>query len=415
MQLHNRMKSFVLFIFLLFIAQSHSLCAVTDSLLTTKVKKIISAVQHKYAPDKRSEIFNVYISDSVSMIMNIETTKSEAIRELKTLLDKEGIPCQLNEQILPAKVLGEKTYGIANLSVCNNRLSPDNAAEMVTQILLGTPVEILKREHGYYLLRSPDGYISWTDEAGIIDMDSNEFKKWQTTDKIIYTREYGHSFEKHSVNSNPVSDLVAGNILQLIGKEKRFYKVAYPDGRIAYVSFKDATLYQKWIAKPNPTPKEIIKTAITLVGVPYLWGGTSIKGVDCSGFTKTCYFLNGIMLPRDASQQALVGEEVDISDNDTVNMAKCIKNLQTGDLLFFGRINTRISKQKITHTAIYIGNGQFIQSAGFVRISSLLSDSPIYDDYQSRALVCARRMITAIGTKEVSRIDQHPFYNTGNK
>ena len=121
------------------------------------------------------------------------------------------------------------------------------------------------------------------------------------------------------------------------------------------------------------------------------------------------------MLPRDASQQALVGEEVDIYDNDTVNMTKCMKNLQTGDLLFFGRINTRISKQKITHTAIYIGNGQFIQSAGFVRISSLLSDSPIYDDYQSRALVCARRMITAIGTKEVSRIDQHPFYNTGNK
>jgi hypothetical protein len=294
-------------------------------------------------------------------------------------------------------------------------MEPDNAAEMATQILLGTPVQILKKEHGYYLVRTPDRYISWTDDAGVVPMDRNEFKKQQAADKIIYTGEYGHSYLKPSLKAYPVSDLVSGNILQLLGKEKRFYKVAYPDGRIAYVLKKDAALYQKWIARPNPEAKEIIKTATTLIGVPYLWGGTSIKGVDCSGFTKTCYFLNGIILPRDASQQALVGEKVDIYENDTVSLSKCLKNLQAGDLLFFGGGRKRSPNPKITHTAIYMGNGEFIQSASSVRINSMVKGSLIYDDYQSRSLVCARRMISAIGSAEVSRVDQHPFYNPDSK
>ena len=411
MQLPFRMKRIYFILILFFIGQSIAKGQVTDSLQMNKVKEIIATVKLRYAPDKRTEVFSALITDTASMVLTIETTKPEAIEELKSLLHKAKITFLLNEQILPAKNLGEMIYGAANLSVCNNRITPDNASEMVTQILLGTPVEILKRSDGYFLLRTPDGYISWTDDAGIAPMDQSGFKKWQTTDKIIYTGEYGHSYQKPSLKSNPVSDLVAGNILQLSGKEKRFYKVSYPDGRIAYIPFKHATLYQKWIARPNPTAKEIIGTAMTLIGVPYLWGGTSIKGVDCSGFTKTCYFLNGIILPRDASQQALVGEKVDIYDHDTVNMAKCLKNLQAGDLLFFSGSKSRNSTPKVTHTAIYIGNGEFIQSASYVKINSMLLGSLNYDDYQSRTLVCARRMISAIGTSEVSRIDRHPFYN----
>ena len=411
MQLPFRMKRTCFILILFFIGQSIAKGQVTDSFQLNKVKEIITSVQQRYAPDKRTEVFSVLIADTASMELTVETTKPEALEELKSLLHKAKITFLLNEQILPAKKLGEMIYGTANLSVCNNRLTPDNASEMVTQILLGTPVKILNRSHGYFLLRTPDGYISWTDDAGIAPMDQSGFKKWQATDKVIYTGEYGHSYQKPSLKSNPVSDLVSGNILQLLGKAKRFYKVAYPDGRIAYVPLKNATRYQKWIARPNPTAKEVIGTAMTLIGVPYLWGGTSIKGVDCSGFTKTCYFLNGIILPRDASQQALVGEKVDIYDDDTVNMAKCLKNLQPGDLLFFGGDINKRYNPKVTHTAIYIGNGEFIQSASYVKISSMLSGSLNYDDYQSRTLVCARRMISAIGTSEVSRIDQHPFYN----
>jgi cell wall-associated NlpC family hydrolase len=83
--------------------------------------------------------------------------------------------------------------------------------------------------------------------------------------------------------------------------------------------------------------------------------------------------------------------------------------------LFFGGGKNRTSNPRITHTAIYIGNGKFIQSAGMVAINSMIPGSIDYDDYQSRTLVVARRMISAIGSPEISRIDQHPFYNTVKK
>src|ERR1035437_1229852 len=307
--------------------------AVIDSLLSNKVNTIIKEIRHKYAPDKRTEIFNVSFSASDSLVLNIETTKAEAIIALKEKFEQQKIVIRLNEQLLPTKKLGDKIFGVANLSVCNNRLEPDNDAEMVTQVTLGTPVIILKKEKGYYLVQTPDHYISWTDADGITSMDEKDYNKWKASNLIFFTKDYGHSYGKSSLKSMPVSDLVEGNMLKLLEKEHNFYKVSYPDGRIAYIPKKSCMLFQKWISQSNPTENEIIETAKTLNGVPYLWGGTSIKGVDCSGFTKTCYFLNGIIIPRDASQQALRAEKVDIYENETVNINKCLKNLQAGDLL----------------------------------------------------------------------------------
>jgi len=389
--------------------------AVIDPTSLLKAKTIIKEVQQKYAPDKRTEIFNVSFSTSDSSLLDIETTRPEAFSVLKERFNQEKIAIVLNERLLPSKDLGDQTFGIANLSVCNNRFDPDNGAEMATQVILGTPVRILKKEHGYYLVQSPDRYIAWTDDAGITKMNEKSLNEWLNAEKIVYTAEYGHSYERASLKSMPVSDLVAGNILKLIGKEHNFYKIAYPDGRTGFIPKKSGMSYKNWVARPNPSADDILKNAKMLNGVPYLWGGTSIKGVDCSGFTKTCYFLNGIIIPRDASQQALVGEKVDIYENDTVNISKCLKNLQAGDLLFFAAGKNRRPNPKITHTAIYMGKGEFIQSAGSVGINSIVSTSEIFDSFGSRTLVCARRILSSIGTAEISRIDQHPFYKPSSK
>lgn len=381
-------KQCLLIIILLLGLQLKTEGAIVDSLLLNKANAIIKEIQHKYAPDKRTEIFNVsFTAASDSMILNIETTKAEAIIALKEKFEQQKIVIRLNEQLLPSKELGNQILGVANLSVCNNRLDPDNDAEMVTQVMLGTPVKILKKEKGYYLVQSPDRYISWTDADGITRMSENDYHRWMASNLIVFVKDYGHSFEKPSLKSMPVSDLVAGNMLKLLGKEHKFYKVSYPDGRIAYLLQKSCMLSQKWISRPNPTVNKIIETAKTLNGVPYLWGGTSIKGVDCSGFTKTSYFLNGIIIPRDASQQVLVGEKVDIYEKDTVNITKCLKNLKAGDLLFFAGGNDKRSNPRVTHTAIYMGHGEFIQSVGRVRINSMVSTSEVYDDFESRTLV----------------------------
>jgi cell wall-associated NlpC family hydrolase len=124
-----------------------------------------------------------------------------------------------------------------------------------------------------------------------------------------------------------------------------------------------------------------------------LWGGTSGKGVDCSGFVKLVFYARGIILARDASQQARYGEAVDFTNRN---------NLQPGDLLFFGR-----TAQRITHVGIYLGNGDFIHSSGRVHISSIDPSDPKYAP--DRNNVAARRILNSINNEGIVRVKDHPW------
>ncbi|WP_316803850.1 SH3 domain-containing C40 family peptidase [Pedobacter nototheniae] len=396
-------KIFIVFLCLLY---CFGLKAQTD---TTLIKTIAKQVQKEYAPDKRSIYFNVRIKDDSVLV---ESTSEKALQEFNKRT-KELPGLKGTTQLLPSTLLNGYEYGLANLSVCNNRAFPQNSAEMMTQMILGTPVQVLKKQAGYYLVRTPDGYISWTDGAAVSLMDKQGFEHWKSAKRIIYIADFGHAFSKPNLGSDRVSDLVKGNILVLGGEEKGFYKVVFPDQRLGYIKKQEAMVLSDWEKRANPAADAILATAKTLIGVPYLWGGTSIKGVDCSGFTKTSYFLNGIIIPRDASQQALIGKEIDVLENDTISVAKCLKNLLPGDLMFFSAAKRRgISGGRVTHTAIYMGNGIFIQAAGMVRVNSIVPSAANYDEHQTLTLVGARRLLTEIGQPEITRVDQHEWYGT---
>lgn len=374
---------------------------------TVNFRNIFNQIKKEHAPDKRSVYLSMQFKGDTIFL---ESTSPDAL----AAFDKEinGITGYVKvNSLLPAKHLNGLEYGLANLSVCNNRAAPQNAAEMMTQMILGTPVEVLKKQGGFYLVRTPDGYLSYTDGTAVSLMNKQDFENWKKSKRIIYMEDFGHAFSKADVKSTRVSDLVKGNILVLSAEEKGFYKVSFPDKRIGYIKKTDAKLFAGWQKRPNPNADAILATAKTLVGVPYLWGGTSIKGVDCSGFTKTSYFLNGIVIPRDASQQALVGVDVDVLEGDSTNIDKCLKNLKAGDLLFFAAAKLRGTKGgRVTHTAIYMGNGEFIQSAGMVRISSLLPTAANYDERGYKTLVSAKRYLTEIGKAEITRVDKHGWY-----
>jgi len=401
------MKKPVFLIVLFFTFNSQSIAAQADSVTIKRIYELATQIQKKYAPDKRTEYFQIREQAGEPLTFTVEVSRPEAIAELRSILTAEKIKVQINEEVLPSANIGDKIYGVANLSVINNRYLPSHSAEMATQAILGTPVKILKKERGYYFVRTPDNYLSYSETAGITAMNKAEFQEWQSADKVVYTDVYGQALSGASETSAPISDLVAGNILQVLGQTGGFYKVSFPDKRVAFIPINKAQSFEQWEKRPNPNAEQILKSARKMLGVPYLWGGTSMKGVDCSGFTKTSFFLNGIVLPRDASQQALVGERVDIYEADTVNIAKSLKNLKPGDLLFFAGDKKTL---RVTHTAIYIGNGQFIQSSGLVRINSMVIGSDNYADFQSRTLVSARRMLNSIGKSEITRVDQHPYY-----
>ncbi|RYG20962.1 MAG: glycoside hydrolase [Chitinophagaceae bacterium] len=396
------MKKFCLFLF--FSAYAFVVNAQID---TAAYRSLASQIQRKFAPDKRDIYFNVQIKgDSVKL----ESSADAVLQEFERLRPKEG-RVNYTSTLLPSKALNGLVYGVANISVANNRSNPQHGAELMTQMLLGTPVQVLKKQGGFYLVKTPDNYLAWTDGGALALMNEQNFKAWQASEKVVFNSDYGHAFSKADGNSLRVSDLVNGNVLQILGREKGFYKVAFPDKRIGYVEQKQAISYAEWINRPNPDAKQVLSKALTLMGVPYLWGGTSVKGVDCSGFTKTAYFLNGIIIPRDASQQALVGDAIDVLENDTISVSKCLSNLQAGDLLFFSAAKRRgINGGRVSHTAIYMGNGEFIQSAGMVKISSIIATSSNYDGAQTSTLVGARRILTAIGKPQITRIDHHDWY-----
>jgi cell wall-associated NlpC family hydrolase len=138
------------------------------------------------------------------------------------------------------------------------------------------------------------------------------------------------------------------------------------------------------------------------MGIPYLWGGTSAKGFDCSGFVKTVYFLNGLILDRDASQQFQNGLRI------RARRESFPDSLMAGDLMFFG--SSRRGRPRASHVGMYIGNGEFIHCAGMVKVNSLDSTKLNYSRPRRDSYLGARRMIGTPVGKGAMPLLQHDWY-----
>jgi cell wall-associated NlpC family hydrolase len=359
------------------------------------IPKIIEEIGAKYAPDKRTAVFNIDVSsDEKSIILKGETNLPEAKKELLSLLENLNIVDQIN--LLPSVNLGTRIYGIVNLSVADVRTKPEHSAELATQVLLGSRLKILKSSGEWYLVQCEDDYIGWMDNDGVYLMDHEKFDEWNKAKKIIVTAPFTFSYSERNVNSTAVSDVVQGDLLKFISHEENFVKVEFPDERIAFILNDQVQDYEEWLSTRNQSYEAIKNTAQMMMGIPYVWGGTSIKGLDCSGFTKLVFQLNGVQLPRDASQQVQVGELVDTKNG--------FDNLMPGDLLFFGSKDHATGKEKITHVAIYLGNMEFIHASGRVRINSLDRTKSNFAEGRLRTFIKAKRILSSIGKKDVKLI-----------
>lgn len=277
-----------------------------------------------------------------------------------------------------------KAKGVVFLSVCNLHKRKDSASELVTQALLGMPVNIIKFDL-WYKIRLDDGYIGWVHPLAIVNLNEDEFILWTQAPKIIVLKHYGFSYEAPDINSQCVSDIVSGNRFKLISDKGDFYEVFYPNGKIAYIEKDMAMLESEWLDMFNNKINEVLNISFSLYGIPYLWGGTSSKGVDCSGFVKLCFSLCNIDLPRDAYQQSSIGRVINIDTGLDV-LSPC-------DLLFFGERGSDSNENKIDHVAIYVGNGKYIHSQGYVHINSLLESDVDYDLYNKKRFLFAKRII----------------------
>lgn len=313
-------------------------------------------------------------------------------------------------------------YGVTEFSVNFMREAPDFPEELGNQLLMGTPVEITAEEGYWKKAVSPEPYEAWCVEMGLVEMDSLELAKYIAAPKYIVTAEYSHVFSGPSERSERLSDLVMGDLLRIALRSRQttsgtdsphvrakrltangFARVILPSGAEGYVRKADIAVFRDWAESRKADGENIVRTAELFLGVPYQWGGTSIKGVDCSGLTRMVWFMNGVLLPRNASQQARTGIMIPYpgKGDGTVEretMLEFCSRLEPGDLLFFG------SGGKVSHVGIYTGNGKFIHASQKVRTGSLIpGDNDYYD--LSWKLLHARRVIghedTGTGVKSI--------------
>jgi gamma-D-glutamyl-L-lysine dipeptidyl-peptidase len=233
-------------------------------------------------------------------------------------------------------------HGICNLSVVPGRIEPSDKSEMITQLLFGEHFTILRRQEQWVYIRGAyDNYECWIDvkqfqeisPETFLELESREITTCMELFYVLEDQERGHYLPVTMGCSLPYFD---GTSCNLEGFEYIF------DGQTNSVKHGRLNQY-------------VAETAGIYLNSPYLWGGRSPAGIDCSGFTQLVYKAAGIRLPRDAYQQAEEGTSLGF-----------VEEAIAGDLAFFDN-----NEGKIIHVGIVLSDGFIIHASGRVRIDKL--------------------------------------------
>ena len=228
-------------------------------------------------------------------------------------------------------------YGISNLSIVPMRDEAADQAEMVNQILFGEHFKVLESRKKWSKIRlAHDNYEGWICNKQWIEIPEEDYKQ---LDKDVST--------------------ITTDILDIITKEQHQPIVIgsiLPTYKSGYALINNEMYKFDGLTTPGFSQKEkLVENALMYLNAPYLWGGRSPLGIDCSGFTQMVYRLQGISLPRDAYQQAEVGTTLSF-----------VEESEPGDLAFFDN-----KEGEVTHVGIILADNHIIHASGKVRIDRI--------------------------------------------
>lgn len=256
----------------------------------------------------------------------------------------------------------------ASKGLVNLRAEPRQQSELLSQYLMGDKFEILSKENNYYQVDTEDEIKGWVHQSSLIINDSQTSDDDIFSDRLmICVSKFSILREKESIDSLPVSLVFLGTILDLDEPVTNYYlktrewlRVKLPDNTVAFLKKDDFNVLANYQERYFFNPKTAVETALSLIGVSYLWGGTTPAAIDCSGMVRLCCRMAGKKLPRNSYQQAEIGGFIE-TDSDFIS-------LLPGDLLFFSE------GEKVSHVGLALGQGRFIHSSltyGQVAITSL--------------------------------------------
>jgi gamma-D-glutamyl-L-lysine dipeptidyl-peptidase len=283
---------------------------------------------------------------------------------------------------LPA--FAKNNLHVVVVPVANMYSRPTEKSDVVSQAIYGSNVRLLEARGEWSKIQTPDRYRGWTPSRYLrIVLAGDGYATAGSTVKVqsIFANVYA---EPDVTKHKPVITVpfetrleIAQGAAQNSGKPDKpapegWLRVRLPGLTTAWIQTGDV------ISDPKPLSiPESIELAKHFLGIPYLWGGTSSFGFDCSGFTQMLVRARGITMPRDADQQAAWNGVTPVKRDD----------LQPGDLLFFGS-----SDKNITHTGMFIGDGQFIHDS--TNGHPVVQISKLDDEPWTKVLVACRRVKT---------------------
>jgi len=361
--------------------------AVPDERLTADAAEAVKAAVSAAGLDSRLVVVEVEpaarrgvvtLSGAVSDVRARDTiTKAvAAVRGVRKVVDRLTL--------LPDPRLGAKRYGLLAQAVVNLGDSPgaDQGKHLVTQGLLGMTVDLLEERNGWYRVRMEDGYLGWIQSGRLVVTDKAGVDAWLAGRRAVVTARTTRVFETPSKGARVLTEATMGTDLPAPNEPAKagFARVLLPGGssgwvELAAVRFAPA---EREAFAGRRGADAVIATARQFLGLPYLWGGTSARGFDCSGLTQFAFRTNGYPLPRDADQQYSVGDPVPDRSQ-----------LKPGDLVFFSTY-----KSGPSHVGIYIGNNRYINAADpGVVIYSFLSTDKEFNGALAKQYIGARRVI----------------------
>lgn len=241
---------------------------------------------------------------------------------------------------------------VCHLSMIPLRKDPSDRSEMVSQVLFGETAEVIEEKDSWLLVKLEyDSYSGWIDRKQMIEISSNEFESFRSGPSYS-SCEIVHSLKKE--NGESIQLVLASSLPTL------------RDSKLSFSNFQ-GKFNGSFVATDKVNTDRWKEYAMLYLNSPYLWGGRSPFGIDCSGFTQVVLKLCGIRIFRDASQQAQQGQ--------LINM---LAEAKPGDLAFFDN-----QVGSIVHVGLILPDGKIIHASGKVKIDRL-DHQGIYSDEQKR-------------------------------
>lgn len=284
--------------------------------------------------------------------------------------------------VLPTVSLEGRDWAVVCVPVLDLGDAPNSVGgkNTVTQARMGDILRILKEDEGWYLCQMDDRYLGWVSSAGVWVTGDDPTQSFFSGEVALVTSKMTAAYRDTGEVQAFTQNLVQGTVLPLVSTDNDWASLALPGGGVVKARLRDLNRFQSYseVFSEKKGVQGVLETAREYLGLPYLWGGCTAYGFDCSGFTQFCLKHNGYRIRRDADMQYEEGEIVEDR-----------ANLLPGDLVFF-----QTYREGASHVGFYLGDSRYVHSgSNGVAVNSF---DPSHDDYSAnldKKYLGARRII----------------------